>query len=435
MIEALIVPDIGEGVASGKVVAIHISKGDTIDVDDTVVELETDKAVVEIPSTLKGMVVEVLAREGEDLKVGDTIAKVDIGAEAGDQPDVEPAQAQPEETPIEEVVEEPKSKQAPEKIASETPSQTAASPGESPPSLTSVPASPSIRRLARELGVDIHKVHGSGPGGRISETDVKSHVREGRGAAGQPATAGISAEPDLPDFSRWGEIEAQTLETVRRITAQSTTTSWHTVPHVTQFDKADITELGKFVEKNAKRVSRAGGKLTVTAILTKVCAEALRKFPRFNASIDLKNEQLILKKYIHISMAVDTPRGLLMPVIPNADKKSITQLALDIVDLAERSRSKKIKPTELEGGSFSISNQGGIGGVAFTPIVLWPQVAILGASRSAVEPRMLDGDFQPRTILPLSLSYDHRIIDGADAARFLRWICDSLEQPFNLLLE
>jgi pyruvate dehydrogenase E2 component (dihydrolipoamide acetyltransferase) len=286
--------------------------------------------------------------------------------------------------------------------------------------------------MARELGVDIHAVHGSGPGGRISEADVKAHVRERLGGPGQAVAA--DAEPDLPDFSRWGEVESRELSTVRRITAQSTTISWRTVPHVTQFDEADITQVGPFVEKHAKRVGQAGGKLTVTAVVTKVCAQALRKFPRFNASIDLKRERLILKKYVHIGMAVDTPRGLLMPVIRDADAKSITQLAVEIVDLAERSRNKKIKPTELEGGSFSISNQGGIGGVGFTPIVLWPQVAILGISRSAVEPRFIDGQFQPRKVLPLSLSYDHRIIDGADAARFLRWICDSLEQPLTLYL-
>ncbi len=432
MIEALIVPDIGEGVESGKVVAVHISKGDTINIDDTVVELETDKAVVEIPSTVEGLVVEVLAREGEDLKVGDTIARVDTEAKAEDQP-VEAPEASPSEVPVESTP-EPERKASPEKSEAEAAPTAAAPSAESAPPMKPVPASPSIRRLARELGVDIHSVRGSGPGGRISEADIKSHVREGQGAAGQGASGGLGPEPDLPDFSRWGEIDSQPLETVRRITAQSTTTSWHTVPHVTQFDKADITELGQFVEKNAKKVAQAGGKLTVTAILTKVCAEALKRFPKFNASIDLKNETLILKHYIHISMAVDTPRGLLMPVIQNADTKGIAELAIDIIDLAQRSRNKKIKPTELEGGSFSISNQGGIGGVAFTPIVLWPQVAILGISRSAVEPRMIDGAFQPRTILPLSLSYDHRIIDGADAARFLRWICDSLEQPMTMHL-
>jgi pyruvate dehydrogenase E2 component (dihydrolipoamide acetyltransferase) len=433
MIEALVVPDIGEGVVSGKVVAVHISIGDTVDVDDAVVELETDKAVVEIPSTVKGVVVEVLAREGEDLKVGEPIAKVDTRAQAGRQPAAAPDEAPPAVAPIEAQKEDVGAPAGAKAEPDVVPEAAAPATVDAPP-LTPVPASPVIRRMARELGVQIRNVRGSGPGGRISEADVKAHVRERRGASGQAAGAAGSGEPELPDFTRWGEVESRNLDTVRRITALSTTMSWHTVPHVTQFDKADITSLGSFVEKHAKRVNQAGGKLTVTAVLTKVCAAALKKFPRFNASIDLKRERLVFKKYIHISMAVDTPRGLLMPVIRNADAKSITELAVEIADLAERSRNKKIKPTELEGGSFSISNQGGIGGVAFTPIVLWPQAAILGISRSAVEPRLIDGQFQPRTMLPLSLSYDHRIIDGADAARFLRWICDSLEQPFNLHL-
>jgi pyruvate dehydrogenase E2 component (dihydrolipoamide acetyltransferase) len=433
MSEVIVVPDIGEGVVSGKVVAVHIKKGDNVAVDDTVIELETDKAVVEIPSTVKGVVVEVLAREGEDLKVGDAIAKLDTQAEAGQQPEAPSDQQSPAVAPMETEEENERTEARVEAAPEEKTEAATLSTGKSS-SLTPVPASPTIRRMARELGVDIHDVRGSGPGGRISEADIKAHVREGHRASDQPVAGEAYGEPNLPDFSRWGEVESRDLSTVRRITAQSTTTSWHTVPHVTQFDKADITHLGPFVEKHAKRVGQAGGKLTVTAILTKVCAEALRKFPQFNASIDLNRDRLILKKYIHISMAVDTPRGLLMPVIRNADAKSITELAVAIVDLAERSRNKKIKPTELEGGSFSISNQGGIGGVGFTPIVLWPQVAILGISRSAVEPRMIDGQFQPRTMLPLSLSYDHRIIDGADAARFLRWICDSLEQPMTLYL-
>jgi pyruvate dehydrogenase E2 component (dihydrolipoamide acetyltransferase) len=429
MSEVIVVPDIGEGVVSGKVVAVHIKKGDDVAVDDTVVELETDKAVVEIPSTVEGKVAEVLAREGEDLKVGDAIAKLDARAETGQQPAAAPVEESPPIAPTEVKKEDDRTEAQAEAAPEPTPPSTGKAPSSTP-----VPASPTIRRMARELGVDIHAVNGSGPGGRISEDDIKAHVREHQGASGQSGTVAAFGEPEMPDFSRWGEVDVESLETVRRITAQSTTISWRTIPHVTQFDKTDITQVGPFVEKHAKRVSQAGGKLTVTAILTKVCAQALKKFPRFNASIDLKRERLILKKYVHIGMAVDTPRGLLMPVIQNADAKSITELAVEIVDLAERSRNKKIKPTELEGGSFSISNQGGIGGVGFTPIVLWPQVAILGVSRSEVAPRFIDGQFQPRTMLPLSLSYDHRIIDGADAARFLRWICDSLEQPLTLHL-
>lgn len=440
MLEEIIIPDIGEGVASGKVVAVHLKPGDRVEVDDTVVELETDKAVVEIPSTVTGKVTEVLAKEGAEMKVGDVVARVETGADAqpsestsSDAPEAEADDGEEKEVEEEKTAaqteektdDEPEREDADEKPAKEKAER-----------ITPVPASPSVRRLARELGVDINDVRGSGPAGRISEEDIKSYVKS-RGAA--PSAAGATpspgAQPALPDFTRWGEIDTEDLDTVRRITAQSTSTSWLTVPHVTQFDEADISGLEGFVDKHASKVSQAGGKLTVTAILAKVCAEALKKYPRFNASIDLQNEKLIFKKYVHIGIAVDTPRGLLMPVIRDADTKSITRLAVEIVDLAKRSRSKKIKPTELEGGTFSISNQGSIGGVGFTPIVLWPQVAILGVSRTATKPRWIDGRFEPRSILPLSLSYDHRVIDGADAARFLRWICECLEQPFTLHLE
>lgn len=445
MVEAIMVPDIGEGVESGKVVAVHLKVGQWVEIDDAVVELETDKAVVEIPSTIAGKVIEVLAREGEDLQVGAVIAKVETEAADKDQPPPSSAQTPPDapaaggdEPPAGEVkaAREKTPPQEKRAMATKPPPAVAAPPqGRSPG--PPVPASPSIRRLARELGVDIHAVHGSGAGGRISEADIKSFVKKFQGApvTGQGVPTPGVGQPAMPDFTRWGEIETVALEAVRRITAHSTTISWQTIPHVTQFDKADITGLEDFIQKSAKKVAQAGGKLTVTAVLAKVCAEALKKFPRFNASMDLRHERLIYKKYIHIGIAVDTPRGLLMPVIQNADTRSITELAAAIVDLAERARNKKIKPTELEGGTFSISNQGGIGGVAFTPIVLWPQAAILGISRAAMEPKFVDGQFLPRKILPLSLSYDHRIIDGADAARFLRWICESLENAFNMQLE
>ena len=442
MIEKIVVPDIGENVESGKVVAVHIKAGDSLEVDDTVVELETDKAVVEIPSPFKGKVTEVLAREGDEMKVGDLIAKIETEgrnraasdtaseekvpdqkeppapekveprASADDQPKKEDGKSEPETAPV---------RPADQEI-SETP-------------MRPVPASPSIRRLARELGVEIQRLQGSGPGGRITEADIKAHVREERRAVGSGAPSAMAGgQPRLPDFSRWGEAEAVELETVRRLTAESTATSWLTIPHVTQFDKADITALDAFLKKNAKKATEKGGKLTLTPLLTYVCARALNKFPRFNASLDLANQRLIFKKYVHIGIAVDTPRGLLMPVVRQADRKSILELAAEIADLAERARNKKIKSAELEGGTFSISNQGGIGGVAFTPIVLWPQVAILGMSRASMEPVYVDGQFQPRSMLPLSLSYDHRVIDGADAARFLRWICDCLEQPMTMHL-
>lgn len=314
----------------------------------------------------------------------------------------------------------------------DTPSITKEEKPPAPEPETVVPASPSIRRLARELGVDLVGVRGSGPRGRITEADVKAHVRQITAGGGPAAVLG--GEPSLPDFSRWGEIETVELPTVRLVVVESVTTSWHTIPHVTQFDRADITHLQEFLAKNARKAASKGAKLTVTAVLVKVCAEALKQFPRFNASLDVTHRQLIYKHYRHIGIAVDTESGLLVPVLRNADEKGILDIAGEIASLTERARSRKVKPDELEGGTFTLSNQGGIGGTNFTPVVLWPQVAILGVSRSSIEPVMIDGNFEPRTMLPLSLSYDHRMIDGADAARFMRWICDSLEQPFTMML-
>jgi len=455
MIEKIVVPDIGENVVSGKVVAVHVKVGDMVDMDGTVIELETDKAVVEIPSAVKGKIMEVLVAEGDELKVGDVIARVetdnlDVGqaqpapsaVEAGAGAALGKSAAKTEEKPVPEKVgvsdnPPPRAQKETDSVVlnreaaeRKTPSEVPATPGRP------VPASPAIRRLARELGAKIDTIEGSGSGGRITEADVKSHVRkEQMGAESTPARAmPDGGEPQLPDFSRWGEVEAVALETVRRLTAESTTTSWLTIPHVTQFDKADVTALEDFLKKNAEKVARAGGKLTLTPVLTRVCAQALIKYPRFNASLDLVHQRLIFKHYVHIGMAVDTPRGLLMPVIRNANTKCITDLAVEIVDLAERARNKKIKAAELEGGTFSISNQGGIGGMGFTPIILWPQVAILGISRTAVEPIFVEGQVRPHRMLPLSLSYDHRVIDGADAARFLRWICECLEQPMTMQL-
>jgi pyruvate dehydrogenase E2 component (dihydrolipoamide acetyltransferase) len=293
-----------------------------------------------------------------------------------------------------------------------------------------------VRRFARELGVDIHAVRPAETGGRITEADVKAHVKMSRakGEAPDAATpaAGAAGPPELPDFSRWGEVEARELTGVRRLTAEKLTAAWQAVVHVTQFDRADIASVLEFIDRHAERAAGRGGKLTVTAVLMKICAEGLRRFPQFNASIDMSQKHLILKKYVHIGLAVDTPRGLLVPVVRNADRKTILELAVEIADLAGRARDRKIRPEEMEGGSFTISNQGGIGGTHFTPVVFWPQAAILGVSRASTEPVYLDGEFRPRPMLPLALSYDHRIADGADAARFLGWIRDSIEHPLSM---
>jgi pyruvate dehydrogenase E2 component (dihydrolipoamide acetyltransferase) len=294
-----------------------------------------------------------------------------------------------------------------------------------------VPAAPSTRRYARELGVDITDVDGSGPGGRVSMDDVKGHARSIITSGG----GGRVASQPLPDFSQWGEVDVQPMRNIRRITAERMASTWATVPHVTQCDKADITDLEKLRQKYAKKVEAAGGKLTITAIALKVIAAALKTFPQFNSSIDVRNDAIVMKKYVHVGVAVDTDRGLLVPVIRDVDRKNIVQLSVELAEFAAKTKSGKLAPAEMQGGSFTISNLGGIGGTYFTPIINAPEVAILGMSRSVTEPVWTGESFEPRLMMPLSLSYDHRVIDGADGIRFLRWVCEAFEQPFLLSLE
>ena len=323
-------------------------------------------------------------------------------------------------------------------------------------------AAPSVRRLARELGVDIARVRGSGPAGRISEDDVRgsvggaalaaaAHVQTGSSADGRRAAAQPQATPPvseqapaspaspvikLPDFEKWGTVRREDMSGIRKATVRSMSNAWSSVPMVTQFDKADVTRMEEVRKQFGARVEKAGGKLTMTHILMKVVAGALRKFPKFGASLDLANNQVIYKDYVNLGVAVDTPVGLLVPVLKDADRKSITEIVLELNELAGKARDRKLKPDEMAGATFTISNLGGIGGYAFTPIVNPPEVAILGVSRGGFEPvwNKETESFEPRNMLPLSLSYDHRLIDGADAARFVRYICETLEDPFLISL-
>ena len=302
-----------------------------------------------------------------------------------------------------------------------------------------VPAAPHVRRLARELGVDIHAVQGTGPGARISKDDVKAHAktlissRDGR-ARGAPRAPALPSPP-CPTSPNGEKSSASPCAGVRRKTAEHLREAWNTIPHVTQQDHADITELEQLRARFAPRAAEAGGKMTVTAIALKVCASALKVFPQFNASIDMAKEEIVYKQYINIGVAVDTDRGLLVPVVRDVDKKNIVELAAELTQFSKKARDKKLTPAEMEGGTFTITNLGGIGGTGFSPIVNHPEVAILGLSRSSMAPLWIDGKFEPRLVLPLSLSYDHRLIDGADAARFLRWIAEAIEQPFLLSVQ
>ena len=295
-----------------------------------------------------------------------------------------------------------------------------------------------MRRLAREIGVDINAIQGTGPSGRITQEDVKETARRILSSVGSAGTAAdgiaVRAARPRPDFQKWGEVDRQPWSNIRRATAEHLSYAWTTIPHVTQFDKADVGELEELRKQFKEKVAKAGGNLTVTAMLVRILATAVRKFPQFNASIDLERGEIVYKKYVNVGVAVDTDRGLLVPVIRDADTKNITEIAVELQRMAERARDKKLSLDEMSGGGITISNLGGIGGTYFTPIVNWPEVAILGVSRGKAEPVWKDGRWEPRQMLPLSLSYDHRVIDGADAMRFLRWVVEAIEQPFLLSL-
>jgi len=438
-------PELGENVHQGDLVRLMISPGATVSEGQPVMELETDKAVVEVPSSVSGVVKEVKVKEGQKVNVGQLIFTLEGGSTAS---------APARHDPVEMVSGQTGARlafQAAIRAEGKTEEQALPPDHPLPPPRAffmpvqlgkvagterePVPAAPHVRRLARELGAEIHGVTGSGPGGRISEEDVKAHAKllvVAAAASGAPAHV---AEPTLPDFSKWGRVERVSIRGIRRKTAEHLWEAWNTIPHVTQQDRADITELEQLRARFAPRAQEAGGKMTVTAIALKVCASALKVFPQFNASIDMTREEIIYKQYIHIGVAVDTDRGLLVPVIRDVDKKNIVELAAEITQLSKKARDKKLTPEEMEGGTFTITNLGGIGGTGFSPIVNHPEVAILGLSRSSMEPVWLNGKFEPRLVLPLSLSYDHRLIDGADAARFLRWIAEAFEQPFLLSVQ
>ena len=488
-------PEISENIDTATVVRILVSEGDKVDEDQSLIEIETEKAASDVPSPAAGTIKEVKVQEGDEIKVGSVILVLEEGGGAEEKEqekaaDKKEEQKQEEEEGNEEKEgkegkgkeeeseeeqekeEEPeeeeesgerdheeehdadqetkekgekeegraeeKKKEEEKKESKEAGAKDKSTDKEQKADTGSqkggqIPAAPSVRRFAREIGIDITLVKGTAPGNRITLDDVKADSKEKnqQDKQGMAGATGI----ELPDFSKWGETERKPMSKVRQITAKNTLQSWNSIPHVTQFDKADITNLENFRKQYAGYVEKAGGKLTVTAILLKIAGFALQQFPRFNSSLDSQSNEIVYKKYIHIGVAVDTDRGLLVPVIRDVDKKSITTLAVELGEMAEKARNKKISPDEMEGGNFTISNLGGLGGTAFTPVVFPPQVSIMGVSRATTEPVYVDGAFQPRQILPLNISYDHRVIDGADGARFLRWVCEALENPFALFLE
>lgn len=431
-VKDILVPDIGDfnGV---EVIEILVAPGDSIKVEDPLVSLESDKAAMEIPAEVSGTVKAIKVSIGDKVSQGDLILTLEVSGEAASEaaPAVQQAAAAPVETPK---AETPKA----------APAKTETAPAHRPPPLPAVPfdeiafssahASPAVRKFARELGADLGRIEGSGPKKRILKEDVTGFVKKILSSgAGSGAGLGVEPMPEI-DFSQFGTIETQPLTKINKLTGKFLHRNWVTVPHVTQFDEADITELEAFRKQLNQEHQKDGIKVTVLAFLVKALVSALKEYPRFNASLDATGENLVLKKYTHIGVAMDTPVGLVVPVIRDVDRKSLIEIAQELVDTSVKARDKKLTPTDMSGGCISISSLGGIGGTAFTPIVNAPEVAILGVSRAAMKPVYKDGTFVPRLILPLSLSYDHRVIDGADAARFTAFLSRVLSDTRRLLL-
>ena len=432
-IQEIQVPDIGDFDAV-QVIEVLVKAGDVIAAEDAVISLESDKATMEVPSPVAGEIVEMLIKEGDEVSTGSPMMKIKPagGAAAEDKPQPveekpEPAQAEPESEPAEA---SPPPKPTPQKtppVPEQVPTQASGK---------TAHASPAIRKFARELGVDIGQVKGSGRKGRITKEDVKQHVKQAMQSGG---TAVVSSGFDVPppptvDFTEFGEIETRPLSRIQKISGKYLHRNWVRIPHVTQYDEADITEMEAFRQENKADAKEQGFNLTPLAFIVKAMAKALKKFPKFNSSLDVDGENLIYKKYYHIGIAVDTKDGLVVPVIRDCDKKEIFEISKEMAEISVKAREGKLSPKDMQGGSISISSLGGIGGTAFTPIINAPEVAILGVSRSKIKPEFDGENFQPRLMLPLSLSYDHRVIDGADAARFIVYLSSVLSDLKKMLL-
>jgi len=406
-------PKLGEGADSGVVVNVFVKEGDTIARDQAILELENEKAVASIPSTAAGVVAKIYVKSGDKISVGQRL----ISLSGDDQPVAAgvPAakQAAPEPEP-EMLVEEP-----------------AGEAGEEIPKPVAAPvASPSVRRLARELGIDLSKVRGSEAGGRIVIGDIRAYIARLQKATEKPKTAATApAKPvaESIDFSKWGPVTKKPLSQLRQVIARRMWENWNAIPHVTQFDEADFTRLNELRKKYAPAYEKKGAKLTLTPLVLKALVETLKKHPIFNSSLDEAAQAVVIKEYFHIGIAVDTEQGLIVPVVRDADRKSLLDLAKELEQLAQKARERKVTAEELKGGTFTITNQGAIGGAHFTPIINKPEVAILGLGRGAMKPVARDGKVEVRLMTPLGLSYDHRVIDGGAAARFMVDLVKTME--------
>ena len=410
-----------ENVEIVEVNAIKVNVGDIVTKDQPLVEVQADKAALEVPSPAAGKITQILIKQGDQVKIGQLIFVIDPAGAGAAAASSSPPPV-PKKTPVAAPIPAP---------AAVPPVVTATATKTAPIVLAHddnkvIPAGPSTRRIARELGVDLGHVPGTGRHGRVSEDDVRSFVR---GSGSNGSTGGSISVPPLPRFEDFGTVERQPMSAIRRATARQMSLSWSIVPHVTQSDLSDITDFEAFRKSQTK-----GPKLTISAFAMKAVVVLLKEYPVFNSSIDVAGNQIIHKKFYNIGVAVDTENGLLVPVIRDVDKKSIAELAEELTSIAERARQRKLDSKDLTGGTFTITNLGGIGGTGFTPIVNYPEVAILGISRGRLEPVVHNGEIVPRLMMPLSLSYDHRVNDGAIAARFTRRLAEMLENPYQLLI-
>jgi pyruvate dehydrogenase E2 component (dihydrolipoamide acetyltransferase) len=432
------VPDIGD-FKDIPVIEILVKVGDTIKKEDSLVSLESDKATMEVPSSVNGVVKEIKVALGDKISEGAVVVIVEVNDAVAAKPADVVAPAVPvatvavkAESPATAAISKPMPANAAPALPMQASSIESSAAGNVP---SHVHASPSMRKLAREFGVDLAKVKGSGTKGRITEEDIKGFVKTELAKPATSASGGFQF-PQMPvvDFTKYGEIETRALSRIKKLSGNNLARNWVMIPHVTQQDDADITDVEAFRVKTNEEIAKSGVKLTMLAFLIKASVAALKKFPEFNSSLEPGGENLILKKYFHIGFAADTPNGLVVPVIRNCDQKSITDIAREMTDLSLKAREGKLSPAEMSGGCFSISSLGGIGGSYFTPIINAPEVAILGVSKSSMKPVWNGKEFVPRLILPMSLSYDHRVVDGAAGARFTTYLASLMSDIRKLIL-
>jgi len=419
-------PDLGEGVHEGEVLAVHVSVGQEVKEGDIILEVETDKAAVEIPSPFSGRVSEVLVKPGDTVKVGNVMMIFSNGEQA-------------------EAVDVKKPQKLPAEAVESEKTTISAGAGER---IGPVPASPATRRLARELGVDLHQVEPTGPGGQVTADDIRTFADAGKKMVAATASAEVVAaeaprlavrSPALPDFAEWGPVERVPFRSIRRATARQMMIAWSQIPHVTSQDQVDITKLEAFRRKHKADIEAAGGRLTMTVFALKAVATALKIHPQFNATLDVGAQEIIIKNYYHIGVAVNTDNGLIVPVVRDVDRKSIKELAIELHDIVQQTRARKISREQLQGGTFTITNAGAMGGGYFAPIINFPEVAILGMGQGRLQPAVVDKEngeheIAPRLIMPIVLCIDHRVLDGADAIQFLKVVIEALEDPDELLI-